>query len=238
MSKILNGIDAANKIKLDIKKEICDLREKYNRLPKLAIIQIGNDKSSNIYINNKLKACEDIGIKTTLSKYSLDSTEKEILDAIEFFNNDSYTDGIIVQTPLPDYIQYDNIIKTINPKKDVDGFHSDNMGRTALNLPGVKPATALGVVKLLEYYNIDWTSKDILVLGRGKHVGLPIAIMLGNNDKGTVTSCHINTRNLKEKTLKSDIIISAVGKEKIITNDMVKEGVIIVDVGINRDLNG
>jgi len=238
MTKILLGKEASSALKEDMKREISEYKEKYKTQPKLTIIQIGNDKASNIYINNKIKSCEEIGIKTTLSKYSVDSSEEEVLTAIEFFNKDNYTDGIIVQTPLPEHIRYDSVIKTIDPKKDVDGFHADNMGRTVLNLPGVKPATALGVIKLLEYYDIDWTSKDILVIGRGQHVGLPIAIMLGNDNRGTVTSCHENTKDLKNKALKSDIIISAVGKEKLVTMDMIKRGAIIIDVGINRNAKG
>lgn len=237
MKKLL-GEEASSALKENMKKEISEYKKLYDKQPKLAIIQIGNDKASNIYINNKIKACEEVGIKTTLSKYSSNSSEDEVLTAIEFFNNDDHTDGIIVQTPFPEHIRYDEVIKTIDPKKDVDGFHSDNMGRTVLNLPGIKPATALGVVKLLEFYNIDWTSKDILVIGRGQHVGLPIAIMLGNKDRGTVTSCHVNTKGLKEKALNSDIIISAVGKANLVTADMVKKGAVIVDVGINRDSNG
>lgn len=236
--KILSGKDASAAHKADMRKEISDYKERLNIQPKLAIIQIGDDSGSNIYIRNKIKSCEEVGIKTTFSKYSADSTEEEILKVIDFYNNDDYTNGIIVQTPLPDHISYESIIKKIDPKKDVDGFHADNMGRTCLNLSGVKPATALGVVKLLEHYKIDWTSKDILVIGRGEHVGLPISIMLGNEDKGTVTSCHINTRNLKNKTLQADIIVSAVGKVNLITVDMIKEGSIIIDVGINRNSEG
>lgn len=235
---ILNGKDAAQSIKNDLKKEIDHYKDRFNIQPKLAIIQVGEDKASDIYIRNKIKSSNEVGIKTTLSKYSESSTEEEILKAIKFFNDDDYTDGIIVQTPLPDHISYKNIIRTISPKKDVDGFHSDNMGRMCLDLPGIKPATALGVLKILEYYNINWEGKNVTVVGRGQHVGLPIAIMLGNKDKATVTSCHINTSDLKEKTINADIIICAVGKQNMITEDMVKEGSVIVDVGINRNNEG
>jgi methylenetetrahydrofolate dehydrogenase (NADP+)/methenyltetrahydrofolate cyclohydrolase len=235
---ILNGKEAAKSIRDNIKNEISEYKQRYNTQPKLVILQIGDVQASNIYIDNKIKACNEVGIKTTFSKYSHDTSEEEILKTIEFFNKNDSVEGIIVQTPLPNHISYENIIKTIDPKKDVDGFHSDNMGRTCLNLPGIKPATALGVKLLLEYYNINWEGKDVLVVGRGQHVGLPISIMLGNGNKATVTSCHINTKNLKEKALNSDIIISAVGKENLITSDMVHEKSILIDVGINRNENG
>jgi methylenetetrahydrofolate dehydrogenase (NADP+)/methenyltetrahydrofolate cyclohydrolase len=235
---ILNGKEVSNHLKAKLKNEILEYKEKYNTKPRMVIIQVGNDNASSIYIKNKIKACEEVGIKTNYNHLSEDTSESELIELIEFYNNKENIEGIIVQTPLPSHIQYKSIIKVIDPKKDVDGFHSDNMGRTALGLPGIKPATALGVKLLLEHYNIDWKGKDIVVVGRGLHVGLPIAIMLGDDDMGTVTSCHKNTKNLKEKTLNADIIISAVGKEKLITEDMVKEGVIIVDVGINRNKEG
>jgi methylenetetrahydrofolate dehydrogenase (NADP+)/methenyltetrahydrofolate cyclohydrolase len=237
-TKILSGKDASKEIRQKMEEEISEYKEKYNSQPRLVIIQVGDDNASNIYIRNKIKACKEVGIKTTYSSYSEDTSEEEILQTIEFFNQNNNVEGIIVQTPLPEHISYQNVIKTIDPKKDVDGFHSDNMGRTCLGLPGIKPATALGVKLLLEHYNIDWEGKDICVIGRGQHVGLPISIMLGNNDKGTVTSCHINTKNLKEKTKNADIIISAVGKVNMVTRDMLKEGAIVIDVGMNRNEDG
>ena len=235
---ILNGKEVSNTIKENLRKEILEYKEKYNTKPRMVIIQVGRDAASNIYIKNKLKACEEVGIKTNYNHLSEDTSEKELIELIEFYNKKENIEGIIVQTPLPEHIDYKNIIKVIDPKKDVDGFHSDNMGRTALGLDGIKPATALGVKLLLEHYEIDWTSKDIVVIGRGLHVGLPIAIMLGDDERGTVTSCHKNTKDLKEKTLNADIIICAVGKENLLTEDMVKEGVIIIDVGINRNSDG
>jgi len=235
---ILSGREASKSLRDQMTQEVNEYKEKYGTQPRLVIIQVGDDNASNIYIKNKIKACKEVGIKTTYSSYSEDTSEEEILHTIEFFNQNDNIEGIIVQTPLPDHISYQNIIKTIDPKKDVDGFHSDNMGRTCLGLPGIKPATALGVKLLLEHYNIDWTGKDICVVGRGQHVGLPISIMLGNGDKGTVTSCHINTENLKEKTKRADIVISAVGSPKMITKDMLKKGAIVIDVGINRGEDG
>lgn len=235
---ILSGKKASKDLREYMKNEISKYKDKYGTQPKLVIIQVGQDKSSDIYIRNKVKACEEVGIKTTLLKHSYDATEDELLDSIEFFNRNDTVEGIIVQTPLPKHIRYSEVIKKIDPKKDVDGFHSDNMGRTCLGLPGIKPATALGVELLLEHYGIDWTSKDVIVIGRGQHVGLPISIMMGNNDKGTVTSCHINTKGLKEKCKRSDIIICAVGEPGLITADMVKEGAIVIDVGINRMEDG
>lgn len=237
-ARILSGKEASRKLREEMKEEILEYKEKYGTQPRLVIIQVGNEKSSNIYIERKIEACEEIGIKTTFSKYSSDTSEEEILHTIEFFNENPNIEGIIVQTPLPDHISYKNVIKIIDPRKDVDGFHPDNMGRTCLGLPGIKPATALGVKLLLDHYNIDWSGKDIVVVGRGEHVGLPIAIMLGNDEKGTVTSCHVNTTNLKEKTKNADIIVCAVGREDMITADMVKPGAIVIDVGINRSKGG
>lgn len=238
MTKILSGKVSSDKIKEELKSKLMSVTGSYSEVPKLVIIQVGENKASNIYIRNKINFCREVGIKALLMKYSDNVSENEICDIIRYYNSDILTHGIIVQTPLPDQISYDSIIKVIDPDKDVDGFHSDNMGRTCLGLPGIKPATALGVVRLLETHDIDYKGKDIVVIGRGQHVGLPISIMLGNNDMGTVTSCHINTKDLKDKCLKADIIVSAVGKPKFITEDMVKQGCVIVDVGINRDENG
>lgn len=232
---ILSGKDASKKIREDMKREIDEYKSLHNTQPRLVIIQVGNDKSSKAYVDNKMRSCEEVGIKTTLFKTSADTSEEELLNTIEFFNQNDSVEGIIVESPLPKHIDYRNVIKALDPKKDVDGFHSDNMGRTCLGLPGIKPATALGVKLLLEHYDIDWTGKDVVVVGRGEHVGLPISIMMGNDDKGTVTSCHINTRNLKEKTLNADVLIVAVGIPNFITEDMVKEGSIVIDVGINTD---
>lgn len=237
-TRILSGREASKELRNNMSDEISEYKERYNTQPRLVIIQVGDDNASSIYIRNKIKACKEVGIKTIFSQYSEDTTENEILQTIEFFNKNERVDGIIVQTPLPEHISYRNIIRTIDPKKDVDGFHSDNMGRTCLGLPGIKPATALGVKLLLEHYDIDWTGKDVCVVGRGQHVGLPISIMLGNEDKGTVTSCHVNTENLEEKTRNADIVISAVGKAKMITKDMLKEGATVIDVGINRGEDG
>lgn len=234
---ILNGKEASRKLREDIKQEILEYKEKYGTQPKLVIIQVGEDNGSNIYIKNKIKACREVGIKTVLQQHSVDESEEEILSIIDFYNNNETVEGIIVQTPLPEHISYEKIIKKIDPKKDVDGFHSDNMGRTCLELPGIKPATALGVKLLLQHYNIEWKGKDIVVIGRGQHVGLPIAIMLGNNEMGTVTSCHINTKDLADKCKNADIIVSAVGKPLIVTKDMVKNGAVIIDVGINRGID-
>ena len=234
---ILSGKEASKSLREYMSSKIETHKEKYGS-PRLVIIQVGEDPASNIYIKNKIKACKEVGIKTTYISYSDDTSEEELLQTVDFFNKNNSVEGIIVQTPLPKHISYNNIIKTIDPKKDVDGFHSDNMGRTCLGLPGIKPATPLGVKLLLEHYNIDWTGKDICVIGRGQHVGLPISIMLGNDDKGTVTSCHINTENLKDKVKNADIVVSAVGIPKMISRDMLKKGSIVIDVGINRDENG
>jgi methylenetetrahydrofolate dehydrogenase (NADP+)/methenyltetrahydrofolate cyclohydrolase len=208
----------------------------------MAIVLVGNNPASETYVKYKIKAADKAGIKTNLIKFDSDISEEIILNKIHELNN-SDTTGIIVQLPLPPHINDNKIIESILPEKDIDGFHPINFGRMALGKKALRPATPYGICKLLQHYKIETKGKHIVIIGRSNIVGKPLAVMLGNEfdiGKGTVTSCQIHTPKelLKQQCLNADIIIVAVGKEKILTQDMVKENTIVIDVGINRNSEG
>jgi len=237
MIKIIDG----KKISLDIKEEIRIQVEKIvedgNRAPGLAVIIAGENPASKVYVNSKVKTCSALGIYS--EKYILDSkiTEIELLKLIEKLNNKKEIDGILVQLPLPKHIDEDKIIEAIKPNKDVDGFHPINLGKLVIGKDGFKSCTPYGIMELLKRYEIDLNGKDIVVVGRSNIVGKPLAIML-TNENATVTLCHSKTKKLSKKTLNADIVIVAIGREKFLTEEMVKEGSIIIDVGINRNKLG
>ena len=248
---ILDGKYVSGKILKNIKEEIEveQLQYTHGKLnnPSIAIVMVGSNAASETYVKFKLTACEKAGIKADLLRYDDDIKEHELLREIKQLNRSTY-DGFIVQLPLPDAINDEKVINSINPDKDIDGFTPTNFGKMALGLKKTKtdfymrPATPYGVLKLLQHYHIKTRGKHVVVIGRSNIVGKPIALMLGNDfmiGRATVTSCDINTSKklLKEETLRADIIIVAVGKPNILTDDMVKEGVIVIDVGINR-VNG
>ena len=208
----------------------------------MVVILIGENPASQVYVKYKLKAAKKAGIKTNLIKLNNSTSEEYLLNLIDRLNRSDYT-GMIVQLPLPDHINENKVIEKISPKKDIDGFHPLNFGKMSLGQKALRPATPYGICKLIQYYNIDTTGKHIVVIGRSNIVGKPISIMLGNEfkvGKGTITSCQIHTPKdlLKKQCLNADIIIVAVGKENILTEDMVKEGAIVIDVGINRNKEG
>src|SRR5690606_31056778 len=206
--------------------------------PHLAAILVGNDGGSLSYVGHKVKACEQVGFKSTLLHFEDTSISEEfLLNEVNKLNENNDIDGFIVQLPLPKHINADKILLAINPEKDVDGFHPVNVGRVTLGLPAYVSATPLGITKILERYNIETSGKHCVVIGRSNIVGRPASILLSGASKtgnATVTVCHSKTKNLKEITLQADIIIAALGKPEFLTADMVKEGAVIIDVGTTR----
>jgi len=245
VTNILDGKLVSNHIlnevknKIDIQIENSESRLGYQiSRPSMAIVLVGNNQASESYVKGKTKACEKAGINYNVIKFTETITAFELLEEVKRLNKSSY-DGFIVQLPLPDHIKADSIINEISAYKDIDGFHPLNFGKMALGQKAMRPATAYGILKLIEHYQIDTTGKHVVVIGRSNIVGKPISIMLGNDfniGRATVTSCDINTPRelLIEETKKADIVIVAVGKPGLLTSDMVKEGVVVIDVGINR----
>ncbi len=226
---LLDGKMLSNKIKNELKAEFAKLDPK----PKLVVILVGDDPASKLYVQSKQKACEEVGVISETILLDSTITEEQLVLEIERLNNDPTVHGILVQLPLPKHLNETLIINTISDKKDVDGFHIYNKGRLINNLETIVPATPLGVLTLLKEYNIEIKGKHAVVIGRSNIVGRPMAALLLNHD-ATVTICHRYTENLKQYTLMADIIVCAVGKPNLITADMVKEGAVIIDVGINR----
>lgn len=234
---ILDGKIVSKNIKDSIKNEIDTYISLGNRKPKLVIVQVGEVMASNIYVKNKIKACSYVGMDAEHIKLSEGISEEELLNIIIQLNKNDEIDGLIVQLPLPKHINEDKIINMIDSSKDVDGFGLLNKGRLFSGLNGFKCATPYGIIKLLEFYNIDFKGKQACVIGRSNIVGKPMAIMLLDKHC-TVTICHSRTENLKDITKQADILVSAVGKAKFVSVDMVKPGATVVDVGMNRDENG
>lgn len=226
---LLDGKMLSNKIKNELKAEFAKLDPK----PKLVVILVGDDPASKLYVQSKQKACEEVGVISETILLDSTITEEQLVLEIERLNNDPTVHGILVQLPLPKHLNETLIINTISDKKDVDGFHIYNKGRLINNLETIVPATPLGVLTLLKEYNIEIKGKHAVVIGCSNIVGRPMAALLLNHD-ATVTICHRYTENLKQYTLMADIIVCAVGKPNLITADMVKEGAVIIDVGINR----
>ncbi|WP_025209766.1 bifunctional methylenetetrahydrofolate dehydrogenase/methenyltetrahydrofolate cyclohydrolase FolD [Hippea sp. KM1] len=232
---ILDGKALSKKIKENIKEEVRLLKEK-GIIPGLAVILVGDNPASQVYVNMKTKACEEVGIYSINHRMPAEITEKELIDVIKMLNDNPMVHGILVQLPLPKHIREERIIEAIDYTKDVDGFHPYNMGRLARGNPLFSSCTPLGIMKMFEEYHIDLEGKDVVMVGAGNITGKPMALMLLNAN-ATVEVCHIYTKDLKEKTRQADIVISAVGKPSLITEDMVKEGAIVIDVGISR-VNG
>lgn len=221
-------------------KLINSVKEKAEELsPTLAVILVGENPASMTYVRNKKRACERAGIEYREFKYPDSITQESLLKKIEELNEDDSVNGMIVQLPLPDQIYVPDVIRAIDPAKDVDGFGAYNLGKTFLSpeFEDLPPATPLGIIKLLDHYDIQVQGKEVVVVGHSNHVGKPISVMLLNRN-ATVTTCHIHTQDLSVHTKRADILIVAVGKEKLITADMVKDGVVVVDVGINRREDG
>jgi len=235
--KIIDGKETAKQIKKEIAAEVADLIDNKGKNPHLAAILVGEDPASQTYVRNKEKSCSEVGILSSVYRYPSDITEKELLEAIEYINNDDEIDGLIVQLPLPDHISEKKVIESINPAKDVDGFHPMNVGKMMLGLPTYLPATPYGIIQLLERYDIETEGKNCVVLGRSHIVGSPVSVLLSrkaNPGNCTVTLCHSRTKNLKKIAKSADILIVAMGQPKFVTHEMVKKGAVVIDVGIHR----
>lgn len=235
---ILDGKIVSEKIKEDIRLEAEDFLSTTGRKPHLVAILVGNDGGSETYVASKIKNCEKVGFQSTLIRYDDTVSENEVLAKIQKINADSKVDGLIVQLPLPKHIDPEKITEAIDHKKDVDGFHPINLGRMMRNLPCFIPATPFGIMLMLEHYNIQTSGMNAVVIGRSNIVGSPMSILLARNSNPgncTVTLTHSKTKNLKELVLQADIIVAAIGKKNFVTADMVKEGAIVIDVGINRE---
>lgn len=234
---LLDGKKLADELKQEIKAEVTTLTAAGGKQPHLAAILVGADGGSLTYVGHKVKACEQVGFKSTLLHFADDITEEFLLGEVKKLNEDADVDGFIVQLPLPKHINADKVIMAIDPKKDVDGFHPVNVGKVTLGLPAYISATPFGITKILERYNIETSGKHCVVIGRSNIVGRPMSILMsgqGKTGNATVTVCHSRTKNLKEITLQADIIIAALGKPEFLTGDMVKEGAVIIDVGTTR----
>lgn len=237
--ELLDGRKVADSLLENLKVEVKRLKEKGVH-PHLTVILVGNDPASGVYVRNKEKACEKLGVSHETLVYVPEKiTTEGLIEKIHELNEDPRVTGILVQLPLPGHIYAPDVTKAIDPKKDVDGFTAYNLGKMLLSteFEDLPPCTALGVIRLLDYYNIDVTGKNATVIGASNISGKPIASMLLNR-RATVTVCHSKTRDLKSHTQNADIVVSAVGKPKLITADMVKDGVIVIDVGINKLKNG
>ncbi len=234
--KIIDGKLVAESIKKNLSKEVAKLIDQ-DIHPHLVALLVGEDPASQTYVSAKEKACSEVGIISTVYKYDSAISEAELLDTIQYLNNDPEVHGIIVQLPLPEHISVNKVITSIAPEKDVDGFHATNVGRMALGLPAYLPATPNGVLELLKYYNIETEGKNCVVMGRSHIVGLPLSIMMGQKKypgNSTVTLCHSKTPNLQEVAAGADILIVAIGQPEFVKAEMVKEGAVVIDVGIHR----
>ena len=234
MATIISGKDLSLELKDKMKEEVLLLQEKYKRAPHLVVVLVGNNPSSISYVTGKEKACEYVGIKNTTLKIEETISEEELVDLIIKLNNDSTVDGILVQLPLPKHISEEKIIETIAIEKDVDGFHPLNVANLWLKKECMLPCTPKGIIKLLEKANIDIAGKSAVVIGRSNIVGLPISKLLLDRN-ATVTIAHSKTPDLANVTNKADILIVAAGRARMLKADMVKEGAVVIDVGVNRD---
>jgi methylenetetrahydrofolate dehydrogenase (NADP+) / methenyltetrahydrofolate cyclohydrolase len=235
--QILNGKEASQAIKDSLKLEMAQLAVNGKPLPHLVAVLVGNNGASETYVASKVKACQEVGFKSTLIRLEENISSLKLLDVVMDLNRDPDVHGILVQLPLPKHISEEEVINTIDPNKDVDGFHPNNIGRMILGHPTFIPATPYGIMLLLEYYKVQTRGKHAVVIGRSNIVGRPMSILLSENrEQGncTVTICHSHTKNIKEVCQSADIIVAALGRPNFVTADMVKEGAVIIDVGITR----
>ncbi|MCT7516693.1 bifunctional methylenetetrahydrofolate dehydrogenase/methenyltetrahydrofolate cyclohydrolase FolD [Aliarcobacter cryaerophilus] len=230
---LLDGKILSAKIKEEVKVEVTKIVKEKNITPGLAVILVGNDAASATYVASKAKACKDAGIYSVVHEMPESITQEELLETINMMNNNPKLDGILVQLPLPKHIDTTTVLEAINPLKDVDGFHPYNVGRMVSNLDSFLPATPFGVMRMFEDHNIELSGKDVVVIGSSDIVGKPMASLLINK-KATVTVCNSRTKDLKAHTSKADIVIIAVGVPYLLKEDMVKDGAVVIDVGINR----
>lgn len=237
MGKLISGKEVSTSIRAKIKEEAQKLQDDYGIQPGLAVILVGNDPASQIYVRNKQKACEEVGFHAFEYRLNENSTQEQLLDLIGVLNKDNKVHGILVQLPLPDHIDPQTVINTISPEKDVDAFHPINVGKIMLGDYEFLPCTPAGVMELIDSTGVEISGKNCVVIGRSNIVGKPMAMLLLHRN-ATVTICHSRTKNLAEVCAGADILVSAVGKAHFITADMVKEGAMVIDVGMNHDENG
>ncbi len=237
IAKIIDGKLTATKVKNEIKAEVAGLIDNNENTPHLVAIIVGEDPASQTYVASKEKAARNVGITSSVYRYPVEITEEELLNTIDFVNNDDEVDGLIVQLPLPDHINVDRVIEHISPKKDVDGFHPVNVGKMVLGEKSFVSATPAGVMELLKRYKIETEGKHCVVLGRSNIVGSPLSILMSkktNPGNSTVTICHSKTQDIESITKQADILICAIGVPKFVTADMVKKDAVVIDVGIHR----
>ncbi len=236
MAIIIDGKELAKKIRANLKIECEELKNKQIN-PKLAVIMVGDDPASKVYVRNKSKACEEVGVEYKEYLLSSTTTQKKLIELIEKLNQDKTINGILLQSPIPANLDINEAFRTISPQKDVDGFNPVNVGKLVLNQDTFVSCTPYGIMKMFEEYNIDLTGKNVVILGRSNIVGKPLMHCCLNKN-ATVTVCHSKTQNLAQKAKEADILISAIGKAQFVTADMVKENAVVIDVGINRLENG
>lgn len=237
MANIIDGKLISAQIKEQLKLKVADFVKKFNRNIKLAVILVGDNPASQVYVKNKIKAAEFVGIESLAFYMPSDSTEEQVKQAVISLAEDKSVDGILVQLPLPNGINQESVLNLIPAEKDVDGFLAENLGNLAMGKPATVACTPFGVIKMLKTTGVELTGKNAVVVGRSNIVGKPMALLL-LNENCTVTVCHSKTKNIKEICKSADILVAAIGKPKFITKDMVKEGAVVIDVGINRTENG
>lgn len=234
---LIDGKQTAATIKKEIAAEVAEMIDKQDIHPHLAAVLVGDDPASQTYVASKERACKEVGMMSSIYRYPATINEAELIEVVDFLNNDDSIHGFIVQLPLPKGIDVNRILQRIKPEKDVDGFHPTNVGRMMLSLPAYLPATPYGIMQLLERHNIETEGKNCVVLGRSNIVGTPMANLLSrkaNPGNATVTLCHTRTKNMKEICSQADIVVAAMGVPQAVTADMVKAGAVIIDVGIHR----
>ncbi|MBS3908696.1 MAG: bifunctional methylenetetrahydrofolate dehydrogenase/methenyltetrahydrofolate cyclohydrolase FolD [Actinobacteria bacterium] len=232
-AKIIDGKAISAQIRAELVEEVKKLQAETGVTPGLAVVLVGEDPASKVYVGQKEKACEELGLVSKKFVLSAEASEQELLDLVEKLNNDPEVDGILVQLPLPKQIDENKVIAAINPDKDVDGFHPVNVGRLVIGTEGFKPCTPYGVIHLLKRSNVELAGAEAVVVGRSNIVGKPVALML-LQESATVTVCHSKTKDLGEVCRRADVLVVATGRPNMITADMVKDGVVVIDVGVNR----
>lgn len=237
MDNLLDGKQLAKDIRAELAAEVEAIKKAGGKIPHLAAVLVGDDPASQVYVRSKVRSCEKVGFNSTLIRKPADASEAEILAAVEELNQNDDVDGFIVQLPLPKHIDEEKITLAIRPEKDVDGFHPVNFGRMAQGLPCYLPATPAGILEMIRRYEVPTEGKEVVVLGRSNIVGSPMSILLGRKaypGNATVTLCHSRTKDLKFHTQRADILVAAIGIPEFVKADMVKDGVVVIDVGINR----
>lgn len=236
-TNIINGKEIAARVRDELKEEIRSLKEKHGVTPGLAVVLVGDNPASKVYVRNKGKASEEVGIRSLQYDLPENTPQEELLKLVDKLNRSAEVNGILVQLPLPKHIDEETVLEAILPEKDVDGFHPYNVGRLMIGAPTLQPCTPYGVMKLLDSTGVDLSGKNSVVVGRSNIVGKPMAMMLLKRN-ATVTICHSRTKDLVEKIKSAEVLVAAIGKAKFVKGDWIREGAIVIDVGMNKDSNG